>query len=148
MATVKKSMKKAAPKKAMAAPMQAPMQAPPMGGGPMMKKGGKMKKAQNGTSVSEFLAKRKAASKDTTPKYDRNEAMSQMNAASKGYDAAKDKASRDSASAAYEPIREANMKSMGYSKNPGGKYKAGGKIAKAMKVVKAVKAVKKAIKSK
>lgn len=141
MATVKKSMKKAAPKKAMAAPIQAP----PMGA-PMMKKGGKMAKAQNGKEIAEFLAKRKAA--NTTPKYDRNEAMSQMNAASKGYDAAKDKASRDSASAAYEPIREAGMKSMGYSKNPGGKYKAGGKLAKAMKVVKAVKAVKKAIKSK
>jgi hypothetical protein len=142
MATVKKSMKKAAPKKAMAAPMQAP----PMGA-PMMKKGGKMAKAQNGKEIAEFLAKRKAAA-PATPKYDRNEAMSQMNAASKGYDAAKDKASRDSASAAYEPIREAGMKSMGYSKNPGGKYKAGGKLAKAMKVVKAVKAVKKAIKSK
>ena len=142
MATVKKSMKKAAPKKAMAAPMQAP----PMGA-PMMKKGGKMAKAQNGKEIAEFLAKRKAAA-PAAPKYDRNEAMSQMNAASKGYDAAKDKASRDSISAAYEPTREAGMKSMGYSKNPGGKYKAGGKLAKVMKVVKAVKAVKKAIKKK
>jgi len=144
MATIKKSMKKAAPKKAMAAPMQAP----PMGGGaPMMKKGGKMAKAQNGKEIAEFLAKRKAAA-PATPNYDRNEAMSQMNAASKGYDAAKDKASRDSISAAYEPTREAGMKSMGYSKNKPAGYKAGGKIAKAMKVVKAVKAVKKAIKKK
>jgi hypothetical protein len=142
MATVKKSMKKAAPKKAMAAPMQAP----PMGA-PMMKKGGKMAKAQNGKEIAEFLAKRKAAA-PATPKYDRNEAMSQMNAASKGYDAVKDKASRDSMSAAYEPTREAGMKSMGYSKNKPAGYKAGGKIAKAMKVVKAVKAVKKAIKKK
>lgn len=132
MATIKKSMKKAAPKKAMAAPMQA---------SPMMKKGGKMTKAQNGKEIAEFLAKRKAAA-PATAKYDRNEAMSQMNAASKGYDAIKDKASRDSMSAAYEPIREANMKSMGYSKNKPAGYKAGGKIAKA------VKAVKKAIKSK
>ena len=50
MATVKKSMKKAAPKKAMAAPMQAP----PMGGGPMMKKGGKMAKAKDGSSFPDL----------------------------------------------------------------------------------------------
>jgi len=143
MATVKKSMKKAAPKKMMAAPQQAPpMQAPPMGG-PMMKKGGKMKKAQDGTSVSEFLAKRKAASKDTTPKYDRGEDMKKYGIA-KG----ESQASKDSASAAYEPTREAGMKSMGYSKSKPAGYKVGGKIAKAMKVVKAVKAVKKAIKKK
>ena len=58
MATVKKPMKKAIKKASpkmmrQAAPM---MQAPPsgsqpMGGGPMMKKGGKVKKAQKGASV-------------------------------------------------------------------------------------------------
>ena len=141
MATVKKSMKKAAPKKAMAAPMQAPMQAPPMGGGPMMKKGGKMKKAQNGTSVSEFLAKRKAASKDTTPKYDRGEDMKKYGIA-KG----ESQASKDSTAAANEPSWRKGIDEMGYK--VADKKKFGGKVAKAMKVVKAVKAVKKAIKSK
>ena len=53
MATVKKSMKKAASKR-MDAPTQAPMQAPPMGGGPMMKKGGKMKKAKDGASFPDL----------------------------------------------------------------------------------------------
>jgi hypothetical protein len=59
MATVKKSMAKAKPvapaRKGMPAPM---MQAPPTAsapmGAPMMKKGGKMKKAQNGKSFPDL----------------------------------------------------------------------------------------------
>ena len=59
MATVKKPMMKTRPvapaKKGIPAPppMQAPMQAP-MGGGPMMKKGGKMKKYQDGGKAKSF----------------------------------------------------------------------------------------------
>ena len=79
MATVKKTMKKSAPKKAMMkkAPAKSmpAMQAPPMqpsvggpgamGGGPMMKKGGKVKKAQDGRTVMQKL-KAKYPDTDTT----------------------------------------------------------------------------------
>lgn len=56
MATVKKMMKKSAPKKAVM--KKAPAKAmPAMGEGPMMKKGGKVKKAAMGTTTSETTKK-------------------------------------------------------------------------------------------
>ena len=75
MATVKKTMKKSAPKKAMMkkAParsmpaMQAPAM-PSMGGGAMMKKGGKVKKAQAGMTMKQL--KTKYPDVDTTAKGD------------------------------------------------------------------------------
>jgi hypothetical protein len=89
-----------------------------------------VKKAQNG-ALQDYLAKRKASSTNTTKKYNREDALKGMNAISKGFDGAKDQASRDSISKAYEPTRDAGMKTMGYSKSKTKEYKSGGKLDKA-----------------
>jgi hypothetical protein len=78
MATVKKSMKSAPRKMRPVAPARkgakpAPMMQSPMSAAPIMKKGGKMKKAQSGDSVSkaqEDMVKRlgESAKKDTSRK--------------------------------------------------------------------------------
>jgi len=65
MATVKKTMKKSAPKKAM---MKKAPAMPSMGGGAMMKKGGKVKKAQAGMTMKQL--KTKYPDVDTTAKGD------------------------------------------------------------------------------
>lgn len=78
MATVKKMMKKSASKKAMAKKpaMKAPSMQPSIGGpgamgagGPMMKKGGKLKKAQNGAYTMKKF-KKEFPKADTMPSGD------------------------------------------------------------------------------
>jgi hypothetical protein len=88
----------------------------------------RVKKAQNGLLMAqEIMAKRKAASKDTTAKYNREDAMKSMSTANKGFDASKDQSRRDSIAKAFEPTRDANMKQMGYSKTKPKGFKLGGK---------------------
>ena len=101
----------------------------------------RVKKAQNGLLMAqEIMAKRKAASKDTTAKYNREDAMKSMSTANKGFDASKDQSRRDSIAKAFEPTRDANMKQMGYSKTKPKGFKLGGKVKKVTKAVGLTKA--------
>ena len=91
----------------------------------------RIKKAQDGLRMAqEIMAKRKAASTDNTPKYNREDAMKAMNTANKGFDAAKDQSRRDSIAKANQPTREANLKQLGISKTKPKGFKLGGKAEK------------------
>jgi hypothetical protein len=136
----KKAMKKSAPKKAMkkapAKTMMPPMQAPPtgsapMGGGPMMKKGGKIKKYQNSNTP---LSK---ATKDSSAYFKRQgdlAAQEMSDAFSKGTPAVS-AASNKIAKADKNLARQKNKGKAGFDANgfPLKKNKMGGKMSKMSK---------------